>query len=73
MVKQNLEKQPIYRQDTTSKPDLIGVKSRRILCAIAARVQGFQWLKWLHLKERTINRGNEEKRIEGLRADSFPK
>ena len=59
MVKQSLEKQPSVKQDTTTKPDFTGVNSRRIRFSIAARVQGFQWLKWLHLKELSINRGNE--------------
>ncbi|MDD1463573.1 hypothetical protein MEO39_26690, partial [Dolichospermum sp. ST_sed2] len=35
-------------------PDFIGVKSRRTIGQVAARVQGFQWLNWLHLTERTI-------------------
>ena len=59
MVKKSLKKQPTLRQDTTTKPDLAGINSRRIFTPIAARVQGVQWLKWLHLTELTINRGNE--------------
>jgi hypothetical protein len=42
MVKQSLEKQPTSEQDTTIKPDFIGINSRRILILIAARVQGIQ-------------------------------
>jgi len=29
------------------------------LSLIAVRVQGIQWLNWLHLTELSINRGNE--------------
>ena len=55
MVKPSLKKQPKTKQDITINPDLIGeLYSRRVIVVTAARVQGIQWLKWLHLKGLTI-------------------
>jgi hypothetical protein len=39
--------------------DLTGVQTRSIIHSIAVRVLGFQWLKWLHLRELIIIQGNE--------------
>lgn len=66
MVKQSLKKQPSHRRDTTPKTRPDWSQCPPHFSEIAARVQGIQWLKWLHLKEpKQSNRGNEEKRNVG--------
>ncbi len=52
MVKQSLKKQPSHRRDTTPKTRPYWSQFPPHFSDIAARVQGIQWLKWLHLTER---------------------
>ena len=47
-MKQSLEKQPISKRDTTLKPDFTGVQFPPHIGQVAVRVEGIQWLKWLH-------------------------
>ena len=52
MVKQSLEKQPIYRRGTTYILDFAEAYPRCNATLLAARVLGIQRLKWLHLREQ---------------------
>jgi hypothetical protein len=60
MMKQSLKKQPTRKAGRIIKTlTSLDFKARSIIHSIAARVLGFQWLKWLHLRELTIIQGNE--------------
>ena len=64
MVKPSLKKQPSHRRDTTRKTRPHWSQFPPHSTVIAVRVQGIQWLKWLHLKEQNnLTEGTKKNEI----------
>ncbi len=55
MVKQSLEKQPSCEQGATQKSLTLLEFIPAVSNSETVRVQGIQWLDWLHLTEQSIS------------------